>query len=212
MWAPGAYLPDRGEGDAVHANIGVEKYFFAAGDRILNRIKDVRGHGDPAGADGPDRGRPLLGGGQQRRRALVQPRRHRVQLRDRRRPASSTRRCRSRRPPGRRASRLANRTGFDVGDTITIDAGTANEEVADVASVAATNPPSPNPNVTLTEALTLAHAVGRGRVAAGRSSRASASSRPTRPRASRRRSSSPPATTGCSSPRSPTRRTRSRPR
>jgi hypothetical protein len=38
MWAPGAYLPDRSEGDLVHANIGVEKYFFAAGDRILNRI------------------------------------------------------------------------------------------------------------------------------------------------------------------------------
>ena len=42
MWAPGTYLPDRGEGDAVHANIGVEKYFFEAGDRILNRIKEVR--------------------------------------------------------------------------------------------------------------------------------------------------------------------------
>ena len=42
MWAPGAYLPDRGEGQAVHANIGVEKYFFEAGDRILNRIKEVR--------------------------------------------------------------------------------------------------------------------------------------------------------------------------
>ena len=42
MWAPGAYLPDRGEGDAVHANIGIEKYFFAAGDRILNRIKEQR--------------------------------------------------------------------------------------------------------------------------------------------------------------------------
>ncbi len=42
MWAPGTYLPDRGEGDAVHANIGVEKYFFEAGDRILNRIKETR--------------------------------------------------------------------------------------------------------------------------------------------------------------------------
>ena len=42
MWAPGTYLPDRGEGEAVHANIGVEKYFFEAGDQILNRIKDVR--------------------------------------------------------------------------------------------------------------------------------------------------------------------------
>ena len=43
MWAPGTYLPNRDEGEAVHANIGVEKYFFAAGDQILNRIKDVRG-------------------------------------------------------------------------------------------------------------------------------------------------------------------------
>jgi hypothetical protein len=42
MWAPGTYLPNRDEGDAVHANIGIEKYFFAAGDRILNRIKGVR--------------------------------------------------------------------------------------------------------------------------------------------------------------------------
>jgi hypothetical protein len=42
MWAPGAYLPDRSEGELVHANIGVEKYFFAAGDQILNRIKEHR--------------------------------------------------------------------------------------------------------------------------------------------------------------------------
>jgi hypothetical protein len=42
MWAPGAYLPNRDEGELDHANIGVEKYFFAAGDRILNRIKEVR--------------------------------------------------------------------------------------------------------------------------------------------------------------------------
>ena len=42
MWAPGTYLPDRGEGEAVHANIGIEKYFFEAGDRILNRIKETR--------------------------------------------------------------------------------------------------------------------------------------------------------------------------
>ena len=43
MWAPGTYLPNRDEGVAVHANIGIEKYFFEAGDRILNRIKTVRG-------------------------------------------------------------------------------------------------------------------------------------------------------------------------
>ena len=28
MRAPGTYLPNRDEGDAVHANIGVEKYFL----------------------------------------------------------------------------------------------------------------------------------------------------------------------------------------
>ena len=92
MWAPGAYLPDRAEGDLVHANIGVEKYFFAAGDQILNRIKDVREHRDPAGAHGPDRRRPVLGRRQQRRRALVRPRRDRLQLRDGRRPLRRTRR------------------------------------------------------------------------------------------------------------------------
>ena len=42
MWAPGAYLPNRDEGELDHANIGVEKYFFAAGDQILNRIKEHR--------------------------------------------------------------------------------------------------------------------------------------------------------------------------
>ena len=42
MWAPGAYLPNRDEGALDHANIGVEKYFFAAGDQILNRIKEHR--------------------------------------------------------------------------------------------------------------------------------------------------------------------------
>ena len=86
MWAPGTYLPNRDEGEAVHANIGVEKYFFEAGDQILNRIKDVRGTAILPGAHRPDRRRPLLGGRQQRRRALVPPRRDRVQLRDGRRP------------------------------------------------------------------------------------------------------------------------------
>ena len=88
-------------------------------------------HGDPAGAHGPDRGRPLLGGGQQRRRALVQPRRHRVQLRDGRRPVRQHDAVGCRR--GGRDRRPARRTGpaSTCGDKITIDAGTANEEVRD---------------------------------------------------------------------------------
>ena len=44
MWAPGAYLPNRDEGDLDDANIGVEKYFFAAGTGSLPsllRVMDV---------------------------------------------------------------------------------------------------------------------------------------------------------------------------
>ena len=111
MWAPGTYLPDRGEGEAVHANIGIEKYFFEAGDRILNRIKEIRNTVILPGAHGPDRRRPVLGRRQQRRRALVQPRRHRVQLRDRRGPVLHHT-CRSRRRPGRTRSGSTEHGGF----------------------------------------------------------------------------------------------------
>ena len=160
MWAPGTYLPDRGEGAAVHANIGVEKYFFEAGDQILNRIKEVRGTAILPGADRSDRGRPLLGGGEQRRRALVQPRRDRVQLRDR---------CRPVRQPdavGRFGGgsdgdpREQHGPASTVGDVVKVDAGTANEETRTVASVVNPNPASPAPNVILTEALALAHPAG----------------------------------------------------
>ena len=107
MWAPGAYLPDRGEGDAVHANIGVEKYFFAAGDRILNRIKEQREHGDPARAHRPDRRRALLRRRQQRGRALVQPWRRSHTASRRARTCMSIRRCRSQPRPAQQVIRLA---------------------------------------------------------------------------------------------------------
>jgi hypothetical protein len=61
---------------------------------------------------------------------------------------------------GATAIRVANRNGLGEGDRIRVDFGTANEEIRIVASVAASNPPSPNPNVTLTEALSLPHAAG----------------------------------------------------
>jgi hypothetical protein len=159
MWAPGTYLPDRGEGDAVHANIGVEKYFFEAGDRILNRIKESRGTvilpertgpiadvlysaaGNSADEHWYNRGVIAYsfetGADLFVNTSLSQPS-----------------------LAGATGVRLANRTGFDTGDKITIDAGTANEEVRYVASVSVSNPPSPAPNVQLTQALTLAHAAG----------------------------------------------------
>ena len=43
MWAPGSYKNDGHRTTAPAPNIGIEKYFFEAGEKILKRIKDSRG-------------------------------------------------------------------------------------------------------------------------------------------------------------------------
>ncbi|WP_028061974.1 M14 family zinc carboxypeptidase [Solirubrobacter soli] len=43
MWAPGSYKDDGNRTTAPAPNIGIEKYFFQAGEKILRRIKDSRG-------------------------------------------------------------------------------------------------------------------------------------------------------------------------
>jgi hypothetical protein len=43
MWSPGAYLDDGKRTTSPAPNIGVEKYFFEAGEKILGRIKEIRG-------------------------------------------------------------------------------------------------------------------------------------------------------------------------
>ncbi|HEY6890499.1 MAG TPA: M14 family metallopeptidase, partial [Solirubrobacter sp.] len=43
MWAPGAYKNDGFRTTSPAPNIGIEKYFFDAGENILKRIKDSRG-------------------------------------------------------------------------------------------------------------------------------------------------------------------------
>ncbi|MDA0170285.1 M14 family zinc carboxypeptidase [Solirubrobacter taibaiensis] len=43
MWAPGSYKNDGQRTTAPAPNIGVEQYFFQAGEKILKRIKDSRG-------------------------------------------------------------------------------------------------------------------------------------------------------------------------
>ena len=40
MWAPGSYKDDGHRTTAPAPNIGIEKYFFEAGEKILKRIKD----------------------------------------------------------------------------------------------------------------------------------------------------------------------------
>ncbi|HTE64140.1 MAG TPA: M14 family metallopeptidase, partial [Solirubrobacteraceae bacterium] len=159
MWAPGAYLPDRGEGDAVHANIGVEKYFFAAGDRILNRIKEVRNTVILPERTGPIADVLYSAAGNSAdehwyNRGVIAysfetgADRYANTVLNAATEAGAT------------GVRLANRGGFDTGDKITIDAGTPNEEVRRVAQVLAQNPPAPAPNVTLTEPLARPHAAG----------------------------------------------------
>jgi hypothetical protein len=43
MWAPGAYKNDGQRTTSPAPNIGIEQYFFQAGEKILKRIKDSRG-------------------------------------------------------------------------------------------------------------------------------------------------------------------------
>ena len=162
MWAPGTYLPDRGEGEAVHANIGVEKYFFAAGDRILNRIKEVRNTVILPERTGPiadvlysaagnsadehwynrdviaysfETGADRFGGIEQTTVSV----------------ASAA---------GADRIRVGSRNLFTPLEKVTIDPGLPAEETRTVLSVPAQNPPSPNPNLVFTEPLQFAHAAG----------------------------------------------------
>ena len=159
MWAPGAYLPDRSEGGLVHANIGVEKYFFAAGDRILNRIKEQRNTVILPERTGPIADVLYSAAGNSadehwyNRDVIAYSFETGAD-----RYVNTTLSVAS--AAGATEIRAANRNGFAQGDKITVDAGTANAEVRTVASVADQNPPSPAPNMTLTEPLALAHLAG----------------------------------------------------
>ena len=162
MWAPGTYLPNRDEGVAVHANIGVEKYFFEAGDRILNRIKETRNTVILPERTGPiadvlysaagnsadehwynrgviaysfETGADRFGGLEQTTVSV----------------ASAA---------GATAVRSGNRNLFTPLEKVTIDPGTPSEETVTVATVSAANPASPAPNMTFTTPLAFAHAAG----------------------------------------------------
>ena len=159
MWAPGAYLPDRSEGDLVHANIGVEKYFFEAGDRILNRIKEHRNTAILPERTGPIADVLYSAGGNsadehwyERDVIAYSFETGADRFVDTSLSVASA--------AGATSIRAANRTGFEVGDRIKVDAGTANEEIRTVASVVNPNPPSPQPNIHLTAALSQAHPAG----------------------------------------------------
>ena len=86
MWSPGAYLDDGKRTLSPAPNIGVEKYFFEAGEKILGRIKEFRGTVITPARTGPIADVIYSGAGSLGGRPLVPQGHHRLRLRDRRRP------------------------------------------------------------------------------------------------------------------------------
>lgn len=161
MWAPGAYLPDRGEGDAVHANIGVEKYFFEAGDRILNRIKEVRNTAILPERTGPIADVLYSAAGNSadehwyNRGVIAYSFETGADRFNREGTTVSVAAA-----AGATGIRVGSRTIFSPGEKAIIDAGTPNEETLTVLSVPSSNPSSPNPNLFFTTPLAFAHPAG----------------------------------------------------
>jgi hypothetical protein len=162
MWAPGTYLPDRGEGAAVHANIGVEKYFFEAGDQILNRIKETRNTVILPERTGPIADVLYSAAGNSAdehwyNRGVIA---YSFETgADRFGPLQTTT-VSVASAAGATAVRSGNRNLFTPLEKVTFDPGLPTEETRTVATVAAANPASPAPNMTFTEPLAFAHAAG----------------------------------------------------
>jgi Chitobiase/beta-hexosaminidase C-terminal domain len=160
MWAPGAYLTDRGEGELEHANIGIEKYFFAAGDRILNRIKEHRNTAILPARTGPIADVLYSAAGNSadehwyKRDVIAYSfetgadryfTNHNGAL-----------------AAGATGIRMSTNTGgyeyLKAGDRLTFGAGGPNPETRTITQVVRPNPQSPAPNVLWAEPLANAHA------------------------------------------------------
>jgi hypothetical protein len=164
MWAPGAYLPDRGEGELDHPNIGIEQYFFAAGDTILNRIEEHRDTVILPARTGPIADVLYSAAGNSadehwyRRGVIAYSFETGADLYFAPLQAASA--------AGASGIRLNdNQSGIEYlkpGDRVTVGAGGANPEQRIVAAVIPetdTNQ-NPNPNVLFTRPLTFAHVAG----------------------------------------------------
>ena len=200
----------------MHANIGVEKYFFEAGDRILNRIKDVRNTAILPERTGPiadvlysaagnsadehwynrgviaysfETGADRFGGLEQTTLSVAS--------------AAGATAVRVGEPEPLHAAREGHHRPGPA------DGGDADGAIGRRRRTRT----SPAPNIIFTQPLQFAHAAGAVDAGPGpRTVAGSASSRTTPPRAASRRSSSRPATTACSSRPTSTRRTTRGPR
>jgi hypothetical protein len=158
MWPPGAYIAN-GRILLPYASPGVNQYFDQTAAKVLDRIKSFRGTAVLPARTGPVADVLYSAAGNSADEAYYS---HGIIGYDFEvgvdRFVDGTLSVAS--AAGATGIRVVDRTAFQRGDKITIDGGTANEETATVASVAASNPASPNPNVTLTAALTKAHTQG----------------------------------------------------
>ena len=146
----------------MHANIGIEKYFFEAGDRILNRIKEHRNTAILPERTGPIADVLYSAAGNSadehwyNRDVIAYSFETGADL------YFTT--LQSAAPAGAPGIRLStNAGGFQYlkpGDTLRVGVGGASPETRTVASVVSPNPASPNPNVLFTQPLTSAHAAG----------------------------------------------------
>jgi hypothetical protein len=159
MWAPGAYLPNRDEGDLVHPNIGIEKYFFEAGDRILSRIKSVRGTVILPERTGPISDVLYSAAGNSADEHWYERGVIAYSFETGADRFGTTLSIDA--PAGATQVRVSSRNNFQVGDIVKVDWGTANEEVRRVVAIVnPSNPPSPAPNITLDAPLDKPHTAG----------------------------------------------------
>jgi hypothetical protein len=155
MWAPGSYLPTRETLPAP--NIGIEKYFFAAAETVLGRIKEYRGNVvlpertgpiadvlySAAGNSADDNyyrkgiiGYSFEAGSDVFTNATLTQ------------PAAA----------GATGVRSSSTTGMAAGDTITIGWNGPNPEIRKIAAIVSAA--NPNPNITLDAPLASDHAAG----------------------------------------------------